>query len=70
MTSFTENTSRRWGPSPAARATSSDIQEHGFMLNFEEIKQDEKKRMVFFFVMNKKFRKIVIHRKDMVITRP
>ena len=50
-----------------ARAISSEIQEHGLMFNLEEVRQDQKKRTVSVFVVDKRSRKIVKPAKDMVL---
>ena len=50
-----------------AKAISSEVQEHGLMFNLEEVRQDQKKRTVSIFVMEKRSRKIVKPAKDMVL---
>ena len=50
-----------------AKAISSEIQEHGLMFNLEEVRQDQKKRTVSVFVVDKRSRKIVKPAKDMVL---
>ena len=50
-----------------AKAISSQVQEHGLMFNLEEVRQDQKKRTVSVFVMDKWSRKIVKPAKDMVL---
>ena len=50
-----------------AKAISSQVQEHGLMFNLEEVRLDQKKRMVSVFVMDKRSRKIVKPVKDMVL---
>ena len=42
-----------------AKAISSEVQEHGLMFNLEEVRQDQKKRTVSVFVVDKRSRKIV-----------
>ena len=50
-----------------AKAISSQVQVHGLMFNLEEVRQDQKKRTVSVFVMDKRSRKIVKPAKDMVL---
>ena len=50
-----------------AKAISSEVQEHGLMFNLEEVRQDQKKRTVSVFVVDKRSRKIVKPAKDMVL---
>ena len=50
-----------------ARAIYSKVQEHGLMFNLEELRQDQKKRMVSVFVEDKRSHKIVKPIKDMVL---
>ena len=50
-----------------ARAISSQVQEHGLMFNLEEVRLDQKKRMVSVFVVDKRSRKIVKPAKDIVL---
>ena len=50
-----------------ARAISSQVQAHGLMCNLEEVRQDQKKRTVSVFVVDKRSRKIVKPAKDMVL---
>ena len=46
---------------------SSEVQEHGLMFNLEEVRQDQKKRTVSVFVVDKRSRKIIKPAKDMVL---
>ena len=50
-----------------AKAISSEVQEHGLMFNLEEVREDQKKRTVSVFVVDKRSRKIVKPAKDMVL---
>ena len=50
-----------------AKAISSEVQGHGLMFNLEEVRQDQKKRTVSVFVVDKRSRKIVKPAKDMVL---
>ena len=50
-----------------AKAISSEIQEHGLMFNLEEVRQDQIKRTVSVFLVDKRSRKIVKPAKDMVL---
>ena len=51
-----------------AKAIFSEVQEHGFMFNLEEVRQDQKKkRTVSVFLVDKRSRKIVKPAKDMVL---
>ena len=50
-----------------ARAISSQVQEHGLMFNWEEVRLDQKKRTVSVFVLDKRSRKIIKPIKDMVL---
>ena len=52
---------------PRARAISSQVQECGLMFNLEEVRQDQKNRMVSVFVVDKGSCKIVKPNKDMVM---
>ena len=49
------------------KAISSDVQEHELMFNLKEAKNDQKKRTVSVFVVDKRLRKIVKIHKDMVV---
>ena len=44
----------------------SQVQEHGLMFSLEEVRQDQKKRKVSVFVVDKRSSKIVKPTKDMV----
>ena len=50
-----------------AKAISSEVQKHGLMFSLEEVRQDQKKRTVSVFVVDKWSRKIVKPAKDMVL---
>ena len=50
-----------------AKAISSEVQEHGLMFNLEEVRQDQKKRTVSVFLVDKRSRKIVKPAKDLVL---
>ena len=43
------------------------MQEHGLLFNLQEVRQDQKKRTVSVFVMDKWSHKIVMPAKDMVL---
>ena len=50
-----------------AKAISSEVQEHRLMFSLEEKRQDQKKRTVSVFVVDKRSRKIMKPAKDMVL---
>ena len=50
-----------------AKAISSQVQEHGRIINLEEVRLDQKKRTVSVFVVDKRSRKIAKPVKDMVL---
>ena len=50
-----------------AKVISSGMKEHGLMFNLEKVKQDQKKRTVYVFVVDKRLLKIVKPHKDMVV---
>ena len=50
-----------------AKVISNDMQEYELMFNLEEVKQDQKKRTVSVFIVDKCLCKIIMPHKDMVI---
>ncbi len=49
------------------KAISNQVQEHGLLFHLEEVRQDQKKRMLSVFVVDKQSCKFVMPTKDMIL---